>query len=416
MIENKTLTRNPHIRSTVGLFDDLIRVAIVFALISVAIVALTYNAFLLDTLVGHLHFNDFGKFYYSALNFLSGRELYSPTPATLIQVSDNEFRQFWNLNPPFFTLLMLPLAYFPPQTAFALWSLMSLLAFAFSMRLVILESGIRMTAMQLLVFAVALCWFVGTTSLVATGQLSWLLMWPVTSGWQAVRRQRWNKAGILWGLCISVKPLLLPVLGYFVIRRRYRAAVLSCISIFVVFIISFAIFGIDAHREWLLAMSQSTGWAWASMNASLLSILSRSLTPTPFYRPLADLSFLVRPLWLVGSIGVGLIVLRCLHITRDELKMDEDLLVILLAALIVSPLGWVYYLWLLFGPAFSIANRYPLSPLIKLALLAFLCPFHLTMFGQPSPLMTLSFGSLYAWATLASFWGVVWSINKRVAD
>jgi hypothetical protein len=396
--------------------SNLTQLAFISGMIALAGLATLYNAFLMKLMLDVNHLNDFGKFYYSAINFVQGRDIYAPTPATLIQVTATESQQFWNLNPPHFTLLMVPLTWFSPKTAFAIWCALSVVAFAFAMRVVILESKTKVTAARLVVFGTALCWFVGTSSMAETGQLSWLLMWPVMSGWRAVRRERWTKAGVLWGLCIALKPFLLPVLGYFVIRRRYKSAVTAGLSIVLSFAVGLFFCGIQAHQSWLSVLGHSARWAAVGMNASLLSILSRSFVSNPFYEHLSQLPYLVSPLWVLSSAVVGVIVLWWFYQTRHSSDADEDLLIILLATLVVSPLGWVYYLWFLFGPAFVIAQRYELPMSVKVSLAALCCPLHLTLFGQPNPLFTVSVGSMYAWATLFIFGGILMTVRKRVVS
>jgi hypothetical protein len=67
-----------------------------------------------------LHRNDFGKFYYSAVAFVQGQNMYGLNPATFVQVSETHHQQFWNMNPPYFHLL-LPFALLTPEVALTLW-------------------------------------------------------------------------------------------------------------------------------------------------------------------------------------------------------------------------------------------------------------------------------------------------------
>ena len=92
--------------------------------------------------------NDFGKFYYSAVLFLEGKDMYGPSPATLIKVSPTERRQFWNMNPPHMHVPLLPLAVLPPMTALAIWSALNLLALAVSLRLIYREVPIAVHALE----------------------------------------------------------------------------------------------------------------------------------------------------------------------------------------------------------------------------------------------------------------------------
>lgn len=414
MISHQTLVRLLRSHYAAHLFGDLIRVAVTALLLAVAGIALIYDAALVHALVGILHFNDFGKFYYSARQFLDHRDIYAATPATLIPVSATESRQLWNLNPPHFTLVVLPLTVFSPGVAFAIWSAVSLIAFAIAMRVIFKECQIAVTVESMVKLAAALCWFVGSTSLVATGQMSWLLMLPATLAWRANRRDQWTGAALWWGLCIGVKPFLAPLLLYFAVRRRYKATFLMLGTIAASFAIGMAVFGIEPHREWISKVQESVGWAWLSMNASFLAILSRTLASNPFFHQLVDTPFLVMPLWAVLCGAAVIAAVYSLYRTRSAPNVDEDLLLVMLLAILISPLGWVYYLWLPFGPAFALASKYRRWPtLIKVGLVGLFVPFHLTMLGQPNAILTVTIGSLYVWAVGLVYGGVVAETLQR---
>ena len=68
-----------------------------------------------------LKFNDFGKFYLSVQQFRHGVSLYAPNEATLIPLSKDVSREFLNLNPPHFHLIVLPFAFLPEGIAYLAW-------------------------------------------------------------------------------------------------------------------------------------------------------------------------------------------------------------------------------------------------------------------------------------------------------
>jgi hypothetical protein len=84
----------------------------------------------------------------------------------------------------------------------------------------------------------------------------------------------------------------------------------------------------------------------------------------------------------------------------------------LLTAQLVSPLGWIYYLWLIAGPAAAIVQSSQSHPctlrdrLAALALPGLLIPFSLNTLGSGSPWADLTLGSIYVWTTLF-LWGSV---------
>ena len=90
---------------------------------------------------------------------------------------------------------------------------------------------------------------------------------------------------------------------------------------------------------------------------------------------------------------------------------------LLLASLLLSPLGWVYYLWIAFGPAAAtIGNarfwerRRPADLLLIPGLGGWLWYGKMAHWGQPSPLATATFASMYFWALL-SLW--LWMTTAR---
>jgi len=108
------------------------------------------------------------------------------------------------------------------------------------------------------------------------------------------------------------------------------------------------------------------------------------------------------------------VAIRCLYRSRDDPDTDADVLVLLLMSMIISPLGWVYYLWLPLGPALAVAlqrGRIPLA--VKLGIAGFMCPLHLTVLGQPSAIATVSIGSLYMWSLALIYMGVVRDVLGR---
>ena len=93
--------------------------------------------------------------------------------------------------------------------------------------------------------------------------------------------------------------------------------------------------------EWLRVLS-AVDWAWVGMNGSLLGFLERNLTPTLHFTPFAELPSYVRPLWLAGILGIGLVTMAAALLDRSRDRTDRGLLLVLLASQLVSPLGWIY--------------------------------------------------------------------------
>src|SRR2546425_5040608 len=130
---------------------------------------------------------DFSQFYYSAVAFLQGQDMYGPSAATLAGV-----KELRNMNPPHFHLLLLPLALLPAGLALTLWGVAGLLSVLASLRLIVREVGLALTPWQWRLGVLGLLSFIGTEGVFATGQLSFLLLLPVILAWVEARRGRWT--------------------------------------------------------------------------------------------------------------------------------------------------------------------------------------------------------------------------------
>jgi alpha-1,2-mannosyltransferase len=409
MLSDRTLAlllRSPRSRAMWG---DLAHATVAGLVLVLCVAWLAYYAVLARAMVEQYHLNDFGKFYYAARLFLAGEDMYGPNPATSMYVGPGLEHEFLNVNPPHFHLLLLPLAPLAPMTALVIWAIASLAALAFCLRLIVRELGVRLTPARVLWSALALLSFAATGAVVITGQLSFFLMVPVTLAWVNARRARWPHAGVWMGLAMSVKPFLLIFVPYFLLRRQWRAAGYAVVTVAAAFGVGRAVFGMEAHEGWGRALA-GTDWPWAAMNGSLLGMLSRSLRPSPYFTPAWLAPELVRPLWLTGALAILSSTLWVSVRDRSDSSVDRGYALLLLGSLLVSPLGWVYYLWLPLGPVAALAAAWASrrvtdrllgwrNLILGLAVPGLVCPLILTTALQPSPWATVSMGSAYFWGT-----------------
>ena len=340
-----------------------------------------------------------------------------------------------------------------------------------SSRLVVREVGLELTPWQWRLGVLGLLSFIGTTSVLLTGQLSLLLLLPITLAWVEARRGRWTHAGVYLGLALSVKPFLLIFMPYLVFRRQFRAAAAAGVAASLCFVAGLLVFGVKAHWSWLEAVT-AVDWTWAAMNASIFGILSRALGSSRCCSPLVIAPGLIKPLWyasvgLVGTLtlaastsnsttetrdrdrdrGEGLITHHSSLITH-KIAVDRDFALLLLSSLLISPLGWAYYLWLPLGPLVALAvSWWPktgstgfqpacrqdvgapfttsrlASPrscavrwrdgLLLVGITGLLWPVFATDLFQPHAWATVSVGSIYFWGTFALWSSLI--VDWRVA-
>ena len=385
---------------------------------------LLWNGYLVYVMVVGLHMNDFGKFYYSALAFLQGGDMYGPNPATLIHVSGGHGMQFWNLNPPHFHIPLLPLSMLQPGFALAIWGAFSIASVILSWILIMRETRLNLEGpwRWRLLLAGALM-FAGTGATLVTGQLSFLLLLIVTLLWIEARRGRWTSAGVFLGIAASVKPFLLVFLPYFAFRRRFRAIFACLVLMAFCFAVGILVFGIDVHSKWLHSLDASSAWNWAPMNASIAGIISRAFAPSPPFFPIAVLPRFLKVVWFL-AVGLS-ILLTGMAVVKNPFpsSIDRDFALLLVAALLISPLGWIYYLWLPLGPIAALVaaawqsrsvsldargsrSRKWRNVLIVGSIPALIVPAAGLLYFQPNSLATISLGSSYFWGTLA-LWGAL---------
>jgi len=352
---------------------------------AIALLAWPYWAWLYR-LCAAVHFNDFGKFYYGVLAWREGRSLYALSPASYIPGLPAPLT---NLNPPHAMLPVWPLSFLPLKWAYGAWMLVNIGALAVAMTVVCRTIGWRPTLWQLVVLLTG----APMATLIVTGQLSGLLALPLLWGWLAWREGRLSAAGLWLGTAVAVKPFLGLLLAWMLWRGEFRALRAAAVSAAASFFCGVIVFGVAAHTDWLGAL-RAVSWTWGAMNASLLGIVTRALTVTPYHVPLAVAPWLVPPIWLAAtSLIVVLLVRRLRHAS-----IDEGWGLLAMAALLVSPLGWTYYLWWILP-----GLRHMTSRVSSALLLLPLSLVGLSAFAQPSPWLSFVVGSAYGWALLGAF-------------
>ncbi len=399
---------------------------------AVLLALILWNAWVAHTMVTRLQMGDFRALYLSARAQLDGRDMYR-LPSELQTYAGRTLRStLVNLNPPHFQLFLLPLALVPAGVALGLWAVVSLLCFGGSLYVIARELDLKPSWSTCYRAAIWLLAFAGMGAVVGTGEVSFLLLLPLTLAWAAARGGRWNRAGVYLGLAMSLKLFLLIFIPYFVLRRHLRAAAASCAAASACFVAGALIVGSGSYWSWLDQLS-SVSWAWRSPNASVLGILTRSLSENPHFAPFTVAPGLVLPLWASVVAIVGVLTIVAVTFDRTKSAVDRAFAILLSAALLISPLGWVYYLWLGLGPFAALAlewrngagrNPQPATSaaarwrqrFLILAVPGLVWPHFATFAFQPHAWATLLLASAYFWST-AALWSTTvldwWAVNAR---
>jgi Glycosyltransferase family 87 len=364
--------------------------------------------------VDERHGQDFGIFLASVRHAVEGRSLYTPTYLRSA-TTGRRITGPPNLNLPHTLVLLLPLAWLSSSAALAIWigaSLLSFLACARESLRALQWRRIPWLA-SLLIVVYLLAW-APAAAFTLTAQISLLLMWPVCKAWLAARDGRSRAAGAWLGVAAAIKPFLLLFVPYWLLRRDWAALLPFAASAGAVLLVGLLTFGPGAYLEWLRQLPQ-VSWAGHYLNASWLSIVQRALGGSDYAAVISGPD-LVRPIAFLGTALIGVVTLLRLTGGNTPDLVDRDWAVLLLAALLMSPLGWSYYVWLALWPvAALIGHRRPWrSPRehdgwLAIGLLGWLWWGRMSEWGQPHPMATLVFASMYFWA-LAALW--VWSMGE----
>ena len=293
-----------------------------------------------------------------------------------------------NLNPPHFHFLVLPLTVAGPAVAVAIWTAGSVGAGVLALRLISRELAVPFA----LPFLAALLWS-PTGATLATGQVALFLAVPATAAWRALRQDRPLQAGAWLGLVASMKPFLgIFALGWLV-QRQWRALAGFALAAAAAVGVGMSVFGLDAYRGWLGSLADVT-WTAGSLNASVHR-LGRGMVATQV-------------------VAVAILTLTLVAPARDA---DRRVAQFLLAALLVSPLGWVYYLWLGAGPLLvswlALWRQRDQTVPILLAVCLSLNAVLLEVAQTPA-LMRLTIGSAQLWGVLG-WWGLLtWPEVRRL--
>jgi hypothetical protein len=320
---------------------------------------------------------DFGAFLESGRAAARGLDPYGVYPLTP-RVSLPGFEGVNpNLNPPVSALLFRAFDLAPPETAFAVWTVVSALCHGLAAGLLIRRhlSGVEAAAAAL--WAAAMAGFLDTLYL---GQIYTPLALSAAGAWLLLERGRGVAAGALIGLVAALKPnfLVWPVLLALAGHRRpalAAGAVFAAVSA-----APLAALGPGVYARWFSVIAEDGARAAFLTNASLAGFAARLGAP---------LAGLAASAALLAGLALWALARR-----PDPLRASGFALV---AAVLASPLGWVHYTLFLLPPILARWRR----PAIwaSAVALAVPVPFVLAWFGAP-PRLELTVGSLYGWAVL----------------
>jgi hypothetical protein len=277
---------------------------------------------------------DFHKFLLSVEHFADTGDLYvSPGRGEAAALLHG------NLNPPPFSLLILPFAPFGFAAGLALWQWLSLagalLAVPLLWRIAAVPAGWRG---GLFALALGLTIVAGYPALVVynIGQVTFLLLPVLLLALLAIQEGRNVGGGVLLGLLCLLKPLFgLPVL-LLLLLGEWRIVLAAITGGLALALTGTLIFGVDAWLAYLAVLGD-VDWYGVSWNASLPGLLTRLNGGNGL--PLSG---------QLVHLGLAVLLLGALWRAARRLPERGARLRLALAGalplmLLLSPLGWMYY-------------------------------------------------------------------------
>jgi Glycosyltransferase family 87 len=315
--------------------------------------------------------SDFGIFQGSTARFLDGGRMYSP--------------ESFDFTPPAFHALLFPLAHLDPGLGYVLWTALNVAIACVVFHMVLRAVPGAWTQRNLIAACVINA--AGVQMTLRLGQVSWMVALPVTCAWIAARSSRPFAAGAWTGVAIAFKPFLLVAVPVFVVRRQWKSVESCVLTISLSCALSVLLFGQTTFADWLgnLRVVPDPVFATHFLNASWVALVSRA-----------------NGRYLGGLIlsAVTIMVMLWRVRTSDE---DESWMLLLLAAILASPVGWVYYQPIFVGPAVALALGGRLKHLRWVALTCVIPALGKNLFQHGPMIIALTIGSVYFWGLLTVF-------------
>jgi glycosyl transferase family 87 len=302
-----------------------------------------------------------------------------------------------NLNPPAIVVAFVPLTYLSERNALGLFTLIGIVCVVLATRRISrVAPHVPWFVLASLLFALEGGW----TNL-WLGQQGLVLMLVTTLAWLADRGGRNLTAGLWTGVAIYAKPFLGGILIYWAWRRQWRSLAGAAITGGTLVLAGALFVGPSSYRLWWHSLAVGPA-PYGPLNASLLGLWSRLFIGSEFAPPLLQQPPAV--LLTVWAVSILIVIIAIYVRLRGDRRTDLAWALIVLGSVLVSPLGWIYYVPLAAGPLVAcLSGVVPWICLWASAYLLLLFRSNILANLHMTAGWAVSVGSIYIWALLLLF-------------
>jgi hypothetical protein len=374
--------------------------------------------------------SDFYKFYISAQRVQQGYSMYwlvpaklkqgdpchRDTPADQVHFVDNRPGILNlggdtpclgpNLNPPIFMAVMQPLALMPYAWAWWTWaaiSTCSLLLAAWVLSGSITETPER-RPWRWMWMSLALFAFYPTLANFSLGQVGSMLLLLFTLAWHKASVDRELRSGFWLGLAIGVKPFFIVLLPALLVAKQWRACWMALATAAALSALGCLIYGFDAYQHYT-AVANNITWFATNWNGSWFGLFDRYFISKadggwPATMPL---SRTYATICAATTFAMCMWLIRHLSRLNPSAAWDAILAIGLPMTLLITPLGWAYYLPILCISVLTAWRHIPVESInrnalrLSLALPVCMSMVPITIKPSPTPLNPADWYGLDAW-------------------
>lgn len=302
---------------------------------------------------------DFSVFYASAVAMRRGM---NPYLVDLRQVGAPLHLEIWPLihttSTPTFLLLFMPFAYVPERTAYWLWFLLTIIALAVAVALMLggAEAALPTPLKWVLLDAIVLYSPLSDHFAFAQVQILILLMLVLMMRWLASGRE--IAAGLILALAVMLRAFPLVIALYLIVTRRWRALLSMTAGIALLGSITVAGVGWDIARTFIAGAALTVSHHPVSLpiNVALGTFITRLFWH--LFGPVlsSEMEVARKAAVLFADLAVlGFSIRATLRTTggRDAMLRAYGLWVVV--SIMLSPIAWIHYMVLLLIPFTQIA-------------------------------------------------------------